>query len=138
MTPNKRYVANKRQQLQIVVALADGQTTITFNGGYGLRPDAYYITNDEALQNALEKDSRFNVSYRLDEIDNVSTAEYQAKSITQESKEANLPVKTFRTNTEAKDWINEYYHVPYNRITNKVQLIAEYEKQGFKLEFENT
>lgn len=135
---NKRYVANNRQNLQIIVNLPKQQVTITFNSGYGLRREAYFITRNEELQKALEEDARFNKSYRLAEIDNMNISEYNARKAIELSQ---MPEPTqdmeFRTNTDAKEWINRTHGVPYAKIVNKAMLTIEYAKLGITLKINN-
>ena len=67
---NKRYTANNRQGLLIILMLPQGgQMSIEFKGGYGIRNEAFHFTNQEEVQLALENDPRFGKSYRLSEVD---------------------------------------------------------------------
>ena len=134
---SKRYVANNRANLQIVVTLPDsGQVTITFNTGYGLRREGYFLTSNEAIQKAFESDKRYNLSYRLEEIDNIPLAEYEARKFLKSNEVPVSNVKTFRINNDAKDWINSHYGIPYSRLINKAMLTEEYAALGFELQFE--
>ncbi len=134
---NKRYTANNRQNLQIVIGLpAKRQTTITFISGYGLKREGYFITENEDLQKALEKDDRFNRSFRLSEVDNMSIAEYNANADIKKKKEQSE--KIFKTIQEAKDWLNANYNVPYNKLGNKTLCEKEFKNVGLELHFENT
>ena len=143
MAVNKRYVANNRQSLVLVLVTGESQMSIEFKPGYGLRNEGYFLTNDLKVQQMLEKDSRYNKSYRLAEIDNMDIAEYIARNCIKDKenetpKEAvNDDTKIFTTSQEAKDWLNKEYKVPFNQITNKKKIIDKALELGFKIEFEN-
>jgi len=149
---NKRYIGNNRQNYQVTVNLPEnkGQVTLTFNSGYGLRPESYLLTSDENVQAALEQDKRFNRSYRLTEIDNVPLSEYNARIAiakkTKEEKEIKvLPVvdlevkevKTFANFLSAKSWLSKNYEVVYSELINKEILAAKYAEAGFELKIES-
>ena len=143
MTPNKRYVANNRQNLQIIVSLPEdkGQTTITFQTGYGLRREAFCLTNDAVIQKALESDKRFNKSYRLEEIDGVPIAEYNARLALESAeknevnKESDLHEMKFDTVKDAKTWLNTEHHISFALLKNKETIKEEAEKLGFNVVF---
>lgn len=82
---NKRYTANNRQGLLIILMLPQGgQMSIEFKGGYGIRNEAFYFTNQEEVQLALENDPRFGKSYRLSEVDGMDISEYLARKVIRE------------------------------------------------------
>lgn len=155
MSENKRYVANNRQNLQLTVDLPDkkGQITITFQAGYGLRREGYFLTNDEMIQSVLEGDARFNRSYRLSEINNVSLAEYNALKTIAENKETTTEVtseevltddtqkpevKTFANFLAAKSWLCKNYTAVYSEMKSKEILTAKYAEAGFELKIEKS
>jgi hypothetical protein len=162
MAVNKRYVANNRQSLMLIINSGLSQQTIEFKPGYGLRNEGYFLTNDLAMQQALEKDHRYNKSYRLDAINNIPIAEWIARNtIAQKEKEKEdklvkevnpvpgeteqkkddvprVPEKVpFSTSQEAKDWLNKEHGVPFNQITNKKKIIDKAIELGLKIEFVN-
>lgn len=151
MAVNKRYVANNRQSLVLILNDPNmGQMTIEFKPGYGLRNEGYFLTNDPKVQQILEKDPRYNKSYRVDEIDNVPIAEYIARrtlnvpkdggtkeTVADEQGEKNPERKEFATAQEAKDWLNKEHAVPLNQITNKKKIVDKAIELGFKIEFVN-
>ncbi len=153
--PNKRYIGNNRQNYQVTVNLPEnkGQVTITFNSGYGLRPESFFLTSDEYVQAALEQDKRFNRSYRLAEIDNVPLAEYMAKKAIAGKKETaskitteevltndnqKPEVKTFANFLAAKSWLCKNYTAVYSELNSKEVLAAKYAEAGLELKIEKT
>jgi len=150
MAVNKRYVANNRQSLMIIINHPGlGQTTIEFKPGYGLRSEGYFLTNDPDMQDALENDKRYKKSYRLAEIDNMDIAEYTARKILSEKKDEtpkeplttevdNSPNKiSFETSQAAKDWLNKEHNVPFNQISNRKKIVDKATELGFNIEFLN-
>lgn len=141
MAVNKRYVANNRQSLVLVLVTGENQMSIEFKPGYGLRDEGYFLTNDLKVQQILEKDPRYKKSYRLAEIDNMDIAEYIARNIIKEKETPKEVVKDdmkpFTTSQEAKDWLNKEHAVPFNQITNKKKIIDKALELGFKIEFVN-
>lgn len=143
MSVNKKYVANNRQSLLLILMLPSrGQISLEFNSGYGLNSEGFYLTNDEALQAVLESDKRFNKTYRLAEIDGISLVEYNARK---EMRENNLlpeepkepEPKSFRTSQDAKEWLHKEFAVPYALILNKDKIKAKALELGFDVTFEN-
>lgn len=156
MAVNKRYVANNRQSLMIIINHPGlGQTTIEFKPGYGLRSEGYFLTNDPEMQDALESDKRYEKSYRLAEIDNMDIAEYTARKIiaerekeeskelpkenpAEETEQDNTPKKrSFETSQAAKDWLNKEHNVPFNQISNRKKIVDKATELGFNIEFLN-
>lgn len=85
-----------------------GQLSIEFQSGYGMKREAYFITNNKEIQEVLEADKRFNNSYRLEEIDNINIAEYE--SLQTQKKDTKIEEPEFETITlgsinEAKDFL---------------------------------
>lgn len=142
----KRYVANDLQNLQIIISLpGSGQVTITFNSGYGLRREAYFLTDNETIQNALENDHRLNKSFRLAEINNMSVAEYEArlsienaiKIAEEKDKKENPTPKEFPTISAAKTWLHHELNVPMAKLGNKAAVIEKALELGFEISFLN-
>jgi len=144
---NKRYVANNLQNLQLIISLPEdnGQATITFNAGYGLRSEAYFITDNEDIQQALEKDQRLNKSYRLEEINNMSVVEHEAilsienatRIAEEKDKKENPTPKEFQTISEAKKWLHHELKVPIAKLGNKAAVVEKALEFGFELSFLN-
>ena len=99
---------------------------IAFDGGvrYPRPVNGIFVTADPVLQDAIEADKSFDVEFKL------------LRSEGTEDDVKPLEVKVFNTNKEAKDWLNTSHNVPYNRITNKEELTAEYKALGYELQFE--
>lgn len=163
-TVNKRYVANNRRSLTMGVRLQSGQSyTIEFFNGYGLRNEGYFLTNNVEVQEALESDPRFNKSYRLEEIDNVNIAEYNAlqelkkRKVVVPAEEPKAEVITAETPAEpvdevvaeesknlefdnaqtAKNFLNKEHGVPFSQMKNKAAILKSAEELGFKIVFKN-
>ena len=143
MKSNKRYVANNRQNLQIIVSLPgdQGQTTITFQSGYGMMKEAFYLTDNKIMQEALESDKRFNKSYRLEEIDGMPLIEYNARveleSGSKPAKEPKIVLKDkhFDTVKDAKSWLNTEHQISFAVLKNKETIKEEAIKLGFNIIF---
>ncbi len=143
MGTNKKYTSINRQSLLIVIALPQkkGQCTIEFKTGYGLSAEGYYFTNDPIIQEALESDKRFNKSFRLDKIDNVSIHEYNAKiTVDKQNEDDELPViieKVFSNVNGAKDFFKaDPYEIPVSKLATKSAIIDQGKALNFDIKFE--
>lgn len=143
MPENKRYVANNRQSLLLILSLpGGGQTSIEFRPGYGLQAEGYFLTNNEQVQEALEADKRFGKTYRLDEINNMPLTEYNARKSLKE-KGIELPKDTrlleervFPRVQDAKEWLEKDHNVPISLIGNRAKIIEKARELGFLVKFE--
>lgn len=99
---------------------------IAFDGGirYPHPVNGIFVTADPILQEAIEADKSFDTEFKL----------LRSEGTADDVKP--LEVKIFNTNKEAKDWLNESHNVPYNKITNKEELVVEYKALGYELQFE--
>ncbi len=138
---SKRYVANNRDSLLIILALPEKrQASIEFIPGYSLRREGYFITSNETLQQALEEDARFGKKYRLAEIDGMLIEEYNArkalglkdKSVEKEGQTE----KSFKTVQQARDWLNREHNIPFTVLGNKARITEKACELGFQLTFE--
>lgn len=141
---NKRYTANNRQSLLLILMLPDaGQMSIEFKHGYSLRNEAYFMTNDETLQEVLENDVRYNKTYRLTEIDGMDVAEYNSRKDLAESGEmpeimnSDLTPMSFPTAQAAKEWLTKEHAVPVIILANKGKIVEKAKELGFEVTFEN-
>lgn len=141
---NKRYTANNRQSLLLILIMPEGgQMSIEFKHGYSLRNEAYFMTNDEILQEVLEKDARFNKTYRLTEIDGMDVAEYNSRKdmaksgALSEATTSELTPMSFPTAQAAKEWLTREHAVPVIVLANKGKIIEKAKELGFEVSFEN-
>lgn len=146
---NKIYVANNRQGLLLVIKPTDTtQISINFNSGYGLRNEAYFGTDDPKLQESLEKDARFGKTYRLERVNNMDVAEWNARqdlektgkiksidTVIPEAEETNPNKEITLDNAQAaKNFLNaEPYNIPFNQMKNKTAIFEEAKKLGLSL-----
>lgn len=123
----KTYIALKACYFATDI-LSNGEfiARIAFDGGvrYPRTVNGIFVTADPRLQDAIEADKSFDLEFKL------------LRTEGSENDLKPLQVKVFNTNKEAKDWLNESHDVPYNKITNKEQLITEYKALGYELQFE--
>ena len=140
---NKRYTANNRQSLILILILpTSGQMSIEFKHGYSIHNEAYFLTNDATVQEALEKDQRFGKSYRLSEIDGMDVAEYNSRKDMKEAGvsdgESNeLTPLSFPNAQTAKEWLHKDHSVPLALLTNKGKTYEKAKELGFEITFEN-
>ena len=146
---NKIYVANNRQGLLLVIRPTNTtQISINFNSGYGLRNEAYYGTDNPELQESLEKDARFGKTYRLERVNNMDVAEWNARqklkkageiksinTVTPATEESNPNEEIILDNAQAaKNFLNaEPYNIPFNQMKNKAAIFEEAKKLGLTL-----
>ena len=151
---NKIYVANNRQGLLLVIKpTSTTQMSLSFNSGYGLRNEAYFGTDDPFLQEALEKDTRFGKTYRLERVNNMDVAEWNARQELKNSevKTVKLPTEENQTSDKnnpkdilldnaqaAKNFLNaEPYNIPFNQLKNKAAIFEEAKKLGLNLKLKS-
>lgn len=150
----KKYVANNRSKLTLIVSLPEGgQTTIEFRKGYG--NEAYHLTNVEEMQNILENDPRFGESYRLEEIDNVFIKTYEARQLLLDKKTEEKPVDPpaspdgtkvdppacieFKNINEIRDYLmGEPYNVESKKIPNLKAVENKAKELGIVFKILNT
>ena len=143
MSENKKYIANNRQSLSMVMVLpGGGQHTIEFKPGYGLLNEGHYFTNDPKVQELLEKDKRFNKTYRLEEINNMNFREYNARKelglLKKEETKTNIIEKEFETVNAAKDFFHdEPYGIGTSKLTTKAQVVAIGKELNFNVTFKS-
>ena len=113
-----------------------------------------YSTSDEKEQQILESYQGFNVSFKLSnetlmliEEEKVSEIEVltpieeetlpEIEDVIEEVKVPEKVVKTFKTLSEAKAWINETHEIPFHKLSNSGYMTEEFEKLNYKLVIEN-
>ena len=140
---NKRYVAINRSSLILIAKLPEnkGQLSIEFQAGYGMKKEAYFITNNKEIQDVLESDKRFNESYRLEEIDNINVVEYEFIQTQKESvvNDSNAIEKMqFNSINDARDFLaNEPYNIERNKLNNPKSILNRAKELGFEFEILN-
>lgn len=140
---NKRYVAINRSSLILIAKLPEnkGQLSIEFQSGYGMKKEAYFITNNKEIQDVLESDKRFNESYRLEEIDNINVVEYEFLQTQKESvvNDSNAIEKMpFNNINDARDFLaNEPYNIERNKLNNPKSILNRAKELGFEFEILN-
>jgi len=145
MTPNKKYKSINRSGLLIVIVSPESkrQFTIEFKPGYGRNAEGYYYTNDPVVQEAIENDKRFNKSFKIDKINNLSIHEYNAKTKSSKQGEVVPPTvvfveKMFKNVNAAKDFFRaDPYKVPVSKLATKALIVAKGKTLGFETKFEN-
>lgn len=113
-----------------------------------------YSTSDEKEQQILESYPGFNVSFKLSNetlmlIEETNASEIEVLTPVEEEKtpeieviaeEVKVPekvVKTFKTLSEAKAWINETHEIPFHKLSNSGYMTEEFEKLNYTLVIEN-
>ena len=113
-----------------------------------------YSTSDEKEQQILESYPGFNVSFKLSNetlmlIEETKASEIEVLTpieeektpeievITEEVKVPEKVVKTFKTLSEAKAWINETHEIPFHKLSNSGYMTEEFEKLNYTLVIEN-
>lgn len=141
---NKKYTAINRTSLLLIANLPDkkGQISLKFNPGYGLNNDAYFVTDDKDIQDVLEKDARFNSTYKLATIDNMPVAQYNAlKQLEEDKKTGNLPdieppkeiiQMSFDNINFAKDYLVTQCGVEKIKIPNPTAILNKAKELGFE------
>ena len=118
-----------------------GQLSIEFQSGYGMKREAYFITNDKEIQDVLEADKRFNNSYRLEEIDNINIAEYEFRQTQQGSsvdKTTTLEKMQFNSINDARDFLtSEPYNIDKTKLNNPKAMLNRAKELGFEFEILN-
>jgi len=61
----------------------------------------------------------------------------EIEDVIEEEKVSEKVVKTFKTLSEAKAWINETHEIPFHRLSNSGYMTEEFEKLNYKLVIEN-
>jgi hypothetical protein len=138
---NKRYVAINRSSLILIAKLPEnkGQLSIEFQSGYGMKREAYFMTDKKEIQDVLEADKRFNNSYRLEEIDNIPVIEYefrQAQKKDTKIEESELETITFGSINEAKDFLVSK-GIEKKKIPNPAAIANRGKELGFNIEIIN-
>ena len=123
----KRYIAPNLKNYLMGVTLPGGVTmTLRFNSGFGQGNNAFYITSDETIQKALERDVRYGRSFKLVQIDGVPIEEYNAiKSKGFKSDISLTVVEEITTVGAARQYLSEKYN---SKVTNRIEVFAECEK----------
>lgn len=166
MSVNKKYVANNRRSMLLILGGRGGQLTLEFKPGYGFSHEGCFLSNDESIQEALESDPRFNKSYRLAQIDNMDVAEFNARKVIKDSatskpvpekikEEVVTPtgdqapkekveetpqvpeIPSFKTIQDAKNWLNKVHKVPFSQLGNKKKIFAKVEELKLNIKIEN-
>lgn len=113
-----------------------------------------YSTSDEKEQQILESYQGFNVSFKLSnetlmlieetkasEIEVLTPIEEETlpgvEAVIEEVKVPEKVVKTFKTLSEAKAWINETHEIPFHKLSNSGYITEEFEKLNYTLVIEN-
>jgi hypothetical protein len=142
---NKRYTANNRQSLLLILMLPDGgQMSIEFKHGYSLHNEAYFMTNDETIQEVLENSPKFNSTYRLSEVNGMDIAEYNSRKDLAENGDlgslsgGELTPMTFPNGQAAKEWLSkEPYNIAAGQLGSKAKIVEKAKELGFEVTFES-
>lgn len=106
------------------------------------------VTQDELLQAKLEKLESFNVHFKLESAIetpdpvNVEVPEAEREVITEVEPVAETATIAesepvfFKTVQDAKNWLNDVHHVPFNEITNKEKVLGKASELGLNIVFE--
>ena len=119
----KRY-SSSAQRFTIGIKVDGKKQFITFPGNDPELKRRYFDTEDEKVQEALERSPSFNVYFTMDGTQPSVAPPKQEPA-----------VKTFKNFVECKDWLWKEMKVPFNKVMNKANAAAEAKKLGYEVKY---
>ncbi len=127
----KKYIAKSHISV-VVVTKQGGHIRISFNPITG--GNSYYVTDDEAVQSALESHPKFGHLFRVDKnfISLPDAVQPQQKKVASETTSSVRKIEVACLD-DAKEYLSEKYDIPRSKMMSR-KVIEEIAKQ-YNIEF---